>query len=263
MKYFSYLFFFLLMALSGCKTVQVIKDEGAIQGNVLFKNLMKSSKELEYVNISSSVMIAGNKLIPQAYIKLAVAANYREEKAVLNFSVLSKPLFDIVMDRDNIVLINHTNKQFVRFSFFEVNFSGFIGLNFNPLDISYFLTGNIPYSEDMQMVSFDFGENQKMQLNITNSTTNFFLTFNRREQLYHASVNNQFFDSLNIETTSFSKNLEGKEVPQKVRVSSQDSPVSMTFLIRNFHYKKRRSYSVTIPKDYIEVDSVDKIKINV
>ena len=127
---------------TGCKTMQVKNTEN-IEANVLFKRVMKNAKSLEYVNIATSVMIAGNKMIPSVYIKMNANANYLEKKTILRFSVLSKKLFDIAINSEEMTLINHTASQFITFPVEEINLGKLLGLNFDPIDVAYFLTGSI------------------------------------------------------------------------------------------------------------------------
>ena len=122
---------------TGCKTMQVKNTEN-IEANVLFKRVMKNAKSLEYVNISTSVMIAGNKMIPSVYIKMNANANYLEKKTILRFSVLSKKLFDIAINQEEMTLINHTASQFITFPVEEINLGKLLGLNFDPIDVAYF-----------------------------------------------------------------------------------------------------------------------------
>ena len=252
----------ILLSIFGCKTI-TIKDTKRIEGNVLFKNLLSSSEALKQVSIATSVMISGNKQIPPLYIKLNIAADLENKEALLNFSVLSKPLFDIVYNPEKLVLINHTNTEYIEFSAEDVQIGDFIGLNFNPIDLCYLLTGNVPYSDDLNLVEFIKKENNNLDINITNTTTNFFLSFNNDDKISVAKVENQFFDPLKISTLSFTKDAKGGNIPLKIKVSSEGIKTYMTFLIRSFNYDTliKEDYEKKIPTTYKKLTDVRDIKI--
>lgn len=244
----------------GCKTMQV-KDSENIEANVLFKRVMKSSQALEFVNIDTNVMISGNKLIPSVYIKMNASANYVEKKTILRFSVLSKKLFDIAINPKEMTLINHTASEFITFPAEEVNLGQLLGLNFDPIDVAYFLTGNIPYTEEMQVVSFDYDEKQNILLNLTNINSEYQLDFDKNGRIIHAKASNQYFDPLDINTLVFSEN-DGIDMPQKLKITSESSPVSMTFLVKKVTLEKGDNYEAEIPQGYSQISEISKMKIN-
>ena len=244
----------------GCKTMPV-KNSEAIEANVFFKRVMKNAELMKYVNISTSVMIAGNKLIPSVYIKMSADANYAEKKTILRFSVLSKKLFDIAISPEKMTLINHTAAQYANFSIEEVNLGKLLGLNFDPIDVAYFLTGNIPYTPEMQIVSFNHNEKQNLLLNLTNSNSEYQLEIDRSGRIIHAMVNNQFFEPLDVDMLVFSER-NGIDMPQKLKVTSENSPVSMTFLVKDVAYEMLDNYDVDIPSDYEEISDINNMKIN-
>lgn len=244
----------------GCKTMPVKNSEN-IEANVLFKRIMKNAQSLEYVNIATSVMISGNKLIPSVYIKMIADADYTEKKTVLRFSVLSKKLFDITVNTSEMTLVNHTASQFITFPLEQVNLGELLGLNFDPIDVAYFLTGNIPYAQEMQIISFSHKENQNISLNITSNSSEYILDIDKNGRITHAMVNNQFFEPLNIDTMVFSER-NGINMPQKLKITSETSPISMTFLIKDVTYNKCSSYEPDIPEGYERISDINKIKIN-
>ena len=63
--------------------------------------------------------------------------------------------------------------------------------------------------------------------------------------MVHALANNQFFQPLNIDTLTFSDN-EGIIMPQKLKITSDESVVSMTFLVKNVTYEKNDNYEADI-----------------
>lgn len=242
-----------------CKTMPV-KNVENIEANVLFKRIMKRAESLEYVNISSSVMISGNKLIPAVYIKMIADADYVNKKAILHFSVLSKKLFDIAVNPKEMTLINHTASQFITFPLEQVDLKELLGFNFDPIDISYFLTGNIPYAQEMQPMSFH-NENQNLSLNITSNNSEYILDIDKSGRIAHVMANNQFFEPLNIDTLVFSAR-DGVDMPQKLKITSKISPISMTFLIKDVTYNKCSTYEPKIPEEYEKIVDINKIKIN-
>lgn len=247
------------MAIS-CKTMPV-KNVENIEANVLFKRIMKNAESLEYANISTSVMISGNKLIPSVYIKMVADADYINKKTVLRFSVLSKKLFDIAVNPNEMTLINHTASQFITFPLEQVNLKELLGLNFDPIDVSYFLTGNIPYAQEMQIISFSHNENQNLSLNMTSNNSEYILDIDKSGRVTHVMANNQFFEPLNIDTLVFSER-NGIDMPQKLKITSKISPISMTFLIKDVTYNKCDSYEPEIPEGYEKIFDTNKIKIN-
>lgn len=244
----------------GCKTMPVKNSEN-IEANVLFKRIMKNAESLEYVNIATSVMISGNKLIPSVYIKMLADADYIEKKTILRFSVLAKKLFDIAVNAKEMTLINHTASQFITFPLEQVNLGELLGLNFDPIDVAYFLTGNIPYAEEMQIISFAHKENQNLSLNVTSNTSEYILDIDKSGRIVHAMANNQFFEPLNIDTLVFSAR-NGADMPQKLKITSETSSISMTFLIKDVTYNKCSSYDPEIPVGYEKISDINKIKIN-
>lgn len=243
-----------------CKTMPV-KNLETIEANVLFKRIMKSAESLEYANITTSVMISGNKLIPSVYIKMVADADYINKKTVLRFSVLSKKLFDITVNPQEMTLINHTASQFITFPLEQVSLEELLGLNFDPIDISYFLTGNIPYAQEMEIVSFSHDENQNLSLNITSNNSEYILGIDKNGRIVRTMANNQFFEPLDIETLVFSAR-NGVDMPQKLKITSKISPISMTFLIKEVTYNKCSSYDPEIPEEYEKMFDISKIKIN-
>ena len=158
-------------------------------------------------------------------------------------------------------LINHTASQFITFPVEEINLGKLLGLNFDPIDVAYFLTGNIPYTEEMQVVSFSHKEKQNVLLNLTNSNSEYQLEFDKNGRMVHALANNQFFQPLNIDTLTFSDN-EGIIMPQKLKITSDESAVSMTFLVKNVTYEKNDNYEADIPQGYEQIFDINNMKIN-
>ena len=79
--------------------------------------------------------------------------------------------------------------------------------------------------------------------------------------MVHALANNQFFQPLNIDTLTFSDN-EGIIMPQKLKITSDESAVSMTFLVKNVTYEKNDNYEADIPQGYEQIFDINGMKIN-
>lgn len=251
---------FFILTVTGCKTVS-IKEKQELKANVMYKKLIKDSEGINTIDASGSIMIVGNKEIPAVYIKFETAADLKRNRSVFKLSVLSKPLIDLYMSDEKITLYNHTHKQQIALDTASVDFSRIIGINFDPAEIAYLLVGKIPYSENMQLVNLEADKNKAL-MNITNETTNFFIEFDRDGKISSIRLENQFFDKLIVDIISYDET--NGDVPQKVKVSSEDKKVTITFLIRNIEINKKTDGEFTLPADGYEiVENIEDIKIKI
>lgn len=253
---------FALLLIAGCKSIDV-KEREEMRGNILFKKLMNRSSVVSFGTVSGLIMINGNPAIPAVYIKYTATADFKSKDAVLKLAVLSKPLLDLYMNHDTFVLVNHTGKEYIELNLEDVDFSKILGINFDPVELSYLLTGNIPYSGEMQLVSFENTKTGAALMNITDTTTNFFVQFDTHERISSIKVENQFFDKLTVENLTYAANNNENDidVPQKIKVSSDTSKVTMTFLIRSIDYNQGEIEKFTNALDYTKLDNIEKINI--
>nr|HPO51102.1 hypothetical protein [Spirochaetota bacterium] len=151
------LFILVLFLITGCKTTQKVDKE--TEGKILFKNLVKSSESLSDIYVSGLFRLSGVKEIPAAFINFESSGNFKNKNISFKISFLRKPLIQIRVAGEDITFINHSGKQYIKLKYENIDFSKFIGINFNPLEISYFFVGKIPYSSDIQLMSCNFTKN--------------------------------------------------------------------------------------------------------
>ena len=113
----------------------------------------------------------------------------------------------------------------------------------------------------MQVVSFDYDEKQNISLNLTNINSEYQLDFDKNGRIIHAKASNQYFDPLDINTLVFSES-DGIDMPQKLKITSESSPVSMTFLVKKVTLEKGDNYEAEIPQGYSQISEISKMKIN-
>jgi hypothetical protein len=51
-------------------------------------------------------------------------------------------------------------------------------------------------------------------------------------------------------------------MPQKLKITSDESAVSMTFLVKNVTYEKNDNYEADIPQGYEQIFDINGMKIN-
>ena len=254
--------FFIL--LTGCKTISVKNKE--MTGNIIFKNMMGHSGSVTDVFISGSLKINGVKEIPPSYIKFVSSGNLKTGESSFRISFLNKPIFDIITKGENILLISHTSLQYINLNPEEVNISGLLGINFNPAEVSYFLLGKIPYSENMQMMKFDIEKNRYL-LELTDNTSKYDVILNEDEEIIAAKSESQFFDSIILESIKYIKNDDDINIPKYAVFSSENEgrKITLSFLINSISYKKKEfnllDYSIL--EKFEEVTDISKIQVKI
>lgn len=260
MKSIIVLLSFLILATS-CKTVE-IKEKEQIRKSIVYKKMQNDSESVNFTSINGSLQISGNRNIPSVFITFNALADLKNKKSILKLSVLSKPLVDLYMSNNDFTIVNHTENNYVKLTESDVDFSEILGFNFNPVELTYFLLGLIPYSENMQLVDFTESNNGYL-LNITDTTTNFMIKIDDKLRIVNAKIQNQFFEDLNIDVLSFNTDNNGNQTPQRLRVKPENGAVTMTFIIRNTSFENIIIEDFDNKGNYEQLDSPEKIKINV
>ena len=149
-RYFLAVIFIII--LSSCKTVVNIDKETS--GNILFRNIIKKSEKISNVYISGLLRISGFPEIPSGvYISYSFHGDIKNQVGLFRLLLFKKPIYEIYFKKSNVIFVNCKANQYVKLNIDEVDYSKFIGINFNPIEIAYFLIGAIPYSEDMVLMS--------------------------------------------------------------------------------------------------------------
>jgi hypothetical protein len=245
-----------------CKSIDLKNRETT--SNILFKKLLKNSEEINDLYVKGLFMVSGVKEIPAAYVSFVSRGNIRSKNIRFEISFLKKKVIDIVMENNRILLINHTGKQYIRMNYEEIDFSRYIGVNFNPMEISYLLLGQIPYSPDLEMMKFDWNKKEyRMEMTSRNSTYEIFL--NRDEEIIRAAVRNQFFDTIYLDSIKYSKNDDGKNIPKSISFLTEGGKIRMSFIIEKISTRLPED-EINLPlelKDYTEVTRPEDIVVKI
>jgi hypothetical protein len=256
------IFIFLAFLIFSCKTINVKNKETTTK--IIFKNLMKESEKINEVSLSGLFRIMGVKEVPPVYIQFNCQGNLKTNNFSFKISFLSKPLMEIIVDKENVLFINHTGKQYINLKMGEIDFSKFIGINFNPVEIGYFILGKIPYSTDIEIMDFKWTK-KEYTLTLTNSTSKYEVVLNPDEEITRAKINSEYFDILNLDSVIYIKNDDKVNVPSSLTFSTEDNSIKMSFLIDKISMKQAKPYvfDQSILDKYTEVFDINKIKVTI
>ena len=262
MKIKNLLFIFVISFLFSCKTIIVTNKETT--SKIMFKNLMKESQKIEYASFSGSFKVTGVKDVPSAYISFKTDVIFNEKKALFSISILRKPILEILFNNNNGILLNHTKKEFVRFNLEEIDYSKIMGINFNPFEISYLFAGCVPYSDDMQLMDFKWTKKEYI-ITLTNNISKYEIYLDPDYKIVKATINNQFFDKIILESIKYSKNDDNKDVPNILNFSSEDQKYKLSFLIEKSSLKKVEIKDITKDnlEDWKEVEKIEDIEVKI
>jgi len=254
------LFIIFIVLLFSCKTIE--KKNKETEAKILFKNLVKASENLDDVYVSGMFKLTGVKEVPAAFINFESYGNFKKQLMSFKISFLKKPLIQISVNGSDITFINYTGKEYIKLKYESVDLSKFIGVNFNPLEISYFFIGKIPYSTDIEMMSCQFTKNG-IVMELTNNVSKYSITLNEKEEIISVKINNQYFDILNIDSIQYAKNDDGDSIPKNINFSTEDQKVKMSFIIDKISYnpKNIELNDLDFLSDYKEVFNINDIKV--
>jgi hypothetical protein len=255
------LFFILLVFLIfSCKTINVKNKETTAK--ILFKNLLKESEKINEVSVSGLFRIVGVKDVPPAYIQFDCQGNLKTNNFSFKISFLTKPLMEIIVDKNKVLFINHTGKQYINLNMEDIDFSKFLGINFNPVEVGYFFLGKIPYSADIEIMDFKWTK-KDYTLTLTNNTSKYDIVLNSDEEIIRAKISSEYFESLNLDSVIYIKNDDRVNIPRSLIFSTEDGSIKMSFLIDKISLKQAKPYTFNqdILEKYTEVFDINEIKV--
>jgi hypothetical protein len=262
-KFFVFIFLLLLVLINSCKTVPLKNEE--METKILFKNLQKDSEKIDSISVSGLLRISGVKDIPSGYVQFDSHGNLKENYISFKISFLKKPLIEIVIDNKDVILINHSGKQYIRLDIEKIDFSKFIGINFNPLEVSYLFVGRIPYSPDMELMDFVSSKKESV-LNITNNISKYSLYLNSRREFQKIIISNEYFDPIILDSIQYTKNDDGENVPKNLNFSTEDGKIKLYFIIDKSSLNPNPADNQKIDpsslKNYKEVFDINEIKVS-
>lgn len=218
-----------IFGLVGCSTIKVT-DKGTMS-SILFRNLVETSEQISDSYISGMLRISGVPEIPAgAYISYAFHGNVKDQTGKFSLAVFKKPVFEIYFDKKDFVLINCRKKIYVKSNLDDIDYSKFIGVNINPLDIAYFLMGTVPYSPDLQLLNYEVTKDSHL-LEISSSVAGYNLRLNADEEIVSADINNQYFDSIMMDSVKYAPNADGVRMPQSAVFRTEDKKKSISFIV--------------------------------
>lgn len=253
---------FIIFILNACATI-LVKNKGTF-GKIFFKNLKNKSKNINNAYISGMFKINGVEDIPSTYLKFETYCFFNEKKVFFRIYFINTVITDIIINNTDAILVNHIDKEYVEYNLEQVDFSKFTGANFNPLDLSYFFLGSIPYSENMELIDFKWDKKEYI-MDITDNISKYILYLNKDEKITKVQIYNQYFDNLILDSITYKEKSKDKEkIPYKFDFSTENKKIKISFVLKDilFEPSKDDLTKFKIPNDYKKVSSIDKIKLD-
>ena len=218
-----------ILGLCGCSTIKVTDKE--TMSSILFRNIVTNSEQISDAYLSGMLRITGVPEIPAgAYISYTFHGNVKDQVGKFSLAIFKKPVFEIYFDKKDFVLVNCRKKIYVKSNLDDIDYSKFIGVNINPLDIAYFLMGTVPYSPDLQLLNYEVTKDSHL-LEISSSVSSYNVRLNADEEIISADINNQYFDSIIMDSVKYAPNSEGVRVPQSAVFRTEDKKKSISFIV--------------------------------
>ena len=248
-----------------CKTIKV-RDKDTIS-NILFRNLLKKSENINDAYISGLFKVNGVKELPSVYLQFESQGKLKEKSVSFRISSFKTPIIDILLNQNKVIFINHTGKEFVELDLEQIDFSKFTGVNFNPLDISYFFLGCIPFSESMELMDFKWTKKQYV-MDITDNLSKYTTYLNSDKEIVSVKLFSQYFDDLFLESIKYKKNANGHNMPYMLKFyleGPEANDISISFIINKISLKpvKESFIDLSIIDKYKRLFSIEKIEVNV
>jgi len=206
--------------------------------------------------------VDGVKELPSVFLHFESQGKLKENQTSFKISSFKTQLIDIDINGDSVLLINHTGKQFLRLNKEQIDFSKITGINFNPIEISYFFLGNVPYSENMELMDFKWTRNDYI-LDVTDTDSKYTLNLNADREIISAKIFSQFFDNISLDSIKYQKNEEELNMPHMLSFSADDNSIKLSFIINKISYKNEVEdfIDIKILKDYQKISNLDDIKV--
>lgn len=251
-----YILAIVLTIFFSCKGID-IKDEDT-RGNILFKKMVESSKKVDNILINGSVKVSGSNEIPSTFIKFESGGSVRQNIYYFKLFFINTPLMDLYFDKGFITLINHRDKEVVKFEVENIDFSNVIGVNFNPKEVSYALLGKIPYSDNLQLMEFSWTKTNYF-IKATSASSEYEVYLNENEDIVNMMINNQFYDIITLNKIKYRENDDGESIPQIVELVADERDLSLNFIISSIVYPDEHVVigEIVIPEDYEKIDSIE------
>ena len=233
---YKFLLILITLVFFGCSTIKVTDKE--TMSTILFRNLVTNSEKISNAYISGMLRITGVPEIPAgAYIGYVFHGDIKKPAGMFSLSLFKKPLFEIYFDNKEFTLVNCKKKIYVQSSIDDVDYSKYIGVNINPIDIAYFLLGVVPYSPDLQLLNYEVTKDAHL-LEISTSVSSYKIKLNEQEEILSANIDNQYFDNIIVDSLKYTKNEDGENVPQSAVFRTEDKKKSINFVIDRTSFKR-------------------------
>ena len=229
-KYKRYILLLIfILGLTACSTIKVTDKE--TMSSILFRNLVTNSERISDAYLSGMLRIAGVPDIPAgAYISYTFHGNVKNQTGKFSLAVFKKPVFEIYFNKKDFVLVNCRQKIYVKSNLDDIDYSKYIGVNINPLDIAYFLMGTVPYSPDLQLLNYEVTKDTHI-LEISSSVSSYNVCLNVNEEIVSADIDNQYFDNIVMDSVKYASNDKGVRVPQSAVFRTGDKKKSISFIV--------------------------------
>ena len=223
------LFLIFILGLTACSTIKVTDKQ--TMSSILFRNLVTNSEQISDAYLSGMLRITGVPEIPAgAYISYTFHGNVKDQTGKFSLAVFKKPVFEIYFSKKDFVLVNCRKKIYVRSNLDDIDYSKYIGVNINPLDIAYFLMGTVPYSPDLQLLNYEVTKDAHI-LEISSSVSSYNVQLNANEEIISANIDNQYFDNIIMDSVKYAPNADGQRVPQSAVFRTEDKKKSINFIV--------------------------------
>ena len=250
---------FLLISCSTIKRKPTDQNLDVIK-NIILKSLEKGSEKLDKINIKGLVKISGIKEIPNAYINFNIYGSFKKGEFTLKLSFLNKDITEIIIyDFDKVLFINHIGKQYMEFSFTEIDFSRFIGININPIDICYFILGTIPSSKNIELMDIKF-ESGLYVIDISDNISKYNLHVNNDYNITKAKIDNQYYGITSIDSITHIKNIDGSYSTKSITLSSENG-AKLSLIIDDINYNSDKKIDIDNIPNYKKIENVDNLNI--
>lgn len=258
------IFFIIFFNIISCTTIK-IKDKETYS-KVLYKNLIKKSSKISAAKISGIFKISGIEDIPSIFMEFRLNCSFNEKIVSFRMRALNKNLIDIFINKNDVYIINNIEKNYYKTDIEKIDFSKVTGINFNPLDISYFFLGVIPNNDKMMLINFISEKNDNI-LEISDNVSKYTINMNSKELITKVKVTNQYFDPFLVDSIKYKENnISGIAVPNMFVFTSEDRKIKISFVINKVKINQPFENIINLDeiiKNYKNAINPEDIKINV
>ena len=249
--------------LISCSTIKPkLKGENLdVIKNIIFKKWEKESEKLDNININGLIKISGIKEVPNVFIKFSAYGSLKKGNIVLKLSFGNRDIMEIIVyNFDKILFLNHIGKQYMRFSFAEIDFSRFIGININPIEICYFALGKIPSSKNIELMDIKF-ESGLYVIGISDEVSKYTMYVNADYNIIKAKIDNQYYGVTSIDSITYIKNSDGTHSTKSVSLSS-DIGTRLSLIIDDINYSNDKKIDIYNIPNYKKIENINDLNLN-